>query len=335
MRTRKHRACGSEFDYKGWKQWGVWRRAVIVRTEAGYARNANIDVNNPELNMRCSDTEDESEEVFTPSVVSPLFSDTSMEYQQSQHLNRSVWFKSKIPTATATVPSTPELPTKDCWHRCDYPSDCRWGKAYGVQTPTAPAFSFDDLTSLTSSTSDEQDVVEALDQEILSQMAEISQQDQLEHFKRGPATDFKDILTPEQQNVADTIDGVSPPSSPTTATTMISLSSGSLSSALQTSPFAASLAVSGNRTAFRDLAPLVKSAQRRKSRTEYTGSSPLANQHEESSEGPDAISMSNEENTQDTENTSREGNAGKENDGYSSSEDTKAHLTSGFRRRME
>lgn len=25
---------------------------------------------------------------------------------------------------------------KDCWDRCDYPSECRWGKQFGVQTPT-------------------------------------------------------------------------------------------------------------------------------------------------------------------------------------------------------
>lgn len=29
-------------------------------------------------------------------------------------------------------------PTKDCWNKCDYPSECRWGKQYGVQTPVRP-----------------------------------------------------------------------------------------------------------------------------------------------------------------------------------------------------
>lgn len=24
---------------------------------------------------------------------------------------------------------------KDCWNKCDYPSECRWGKQFGVQTP--------------------------------------------------------------------------------------------------------------------------------------------------------------------------------------------------------
>lgn len=27
---------------------------------------------------------------------------------------------------------------KDCWNTCDYPSECRWGKKYGVQTPVEP-----------------------------------------------------------------------------------------------------------------------------------------------------------------------------------------------------
>lgn len=27
---------------------------------------------------------------------------------------------------------------KDCWNECSYPSECRWGKQYGVATPTLP-----------------------------------------------------------------------------------------------------------------------------------------------------------------------------------------------------
>ncbi|TKA67372.1 hypothetical protein B0A55_08756 [Friedmanniomyces simplex] len=26
---------------------------------------------------------------------------------------------------------------KDCWGKCDYPSECRWGKQYGVHTPVS------------------------------------------------------------------------------------------------------------------------------------------------------------------------------------------------------
>ena len=29
---------------------------------------------------------------------------------------------------------------KDCWHACDYPSECRWAKRFGLQMPTAAAF---------------------------------------------------------------------------------------------------------------------------------------------------------------------------------------------------
>ena len=28
--------------------------------------------------------------------------------------------------------------SKDCWNSCDYPSECRWGKQFGVQTPQLP-----------------------------------------------------------------------------------------------------------------------------------------------------------------------------------------------------
>ncbi|KAF2819596.1 hypothetical protein CC86DRAFT_362525 [Ophiobolus disseminans] len=63
-RTRRHRACASEFDYQGWKTWGRWRR--------GGARTA----------------------------------------------------------------------VKDCWNTCDYPSECRWGKKFGIHTPTPSSSTF-------------------------------------------------------------------------------------------------------------------------------------------------------------------------------------------------
>lgn len=45
------------------------------------------------------------------------------------------------------------LPRKDCWNTCDYPSECRWGKQYGVQTPvkttdTVPSSQTSDLASV-------------------------------------------------------------------------------------------------------------------------------------------------------------------------------------------
>ncbi|KAF1963325.1 hypothetical protein CC80DRAFT_432790, partial [Byssothecium circinans] len=34
----------------------------------------------------------------------------------------------------------PPAPVKDCWNSCDYPSECRWGKRFGVHSPIATAF---------------------------------------------------------------------------------------------------------------------------------------------------------------------------------------------------
>jgi hypothetical protein len=30
---------------------------------------------------------------------------------------------------------------KDCWNSCDYPSECRWGRKFGIHTPLEPSFS--------------------------------------------------------------------------------------------------------------------------------------------------------------------------------------------------
>ncbi|KAK5115692.1 hypothetical protein LTR62_000781 [Meristemomyces frigidus] len=73
-RITRHKACASEFDYRGWKDWGVWRREVEGKV---------VGVGGCE--------------------------------------GRKVLVAGK----------------KDCWGRCDYPSECRWGKEYGVATPTA------------------------------------------------------------------------------------------------------------------------------------------------------------------------------------------------------
>lgn len=29
---------------------------------------------------------------------------------------------------------------KDCWNTCDYPSECQWGRSFGIHTPLTPAF---------------------------------------------------------------------------------------------------------------------------------------------------------------------------------------------------
>ncbi|KAF1979509.1 hypothetical protein BU23DRAFT_636530 [Bimuria novae-zelandiae CBS 107.79] len=51
-RTKRHRACTSEFDYQGWKTWGRWKRSG-----------------------------------------------------------------------------------RHCWNNCDYPSECRWGRRFGMHSP--------------------------------------------------------------------------------------------------------------------------------------------------------------------------------------------------------
>jgi len=38
----------------------------------------------------------------------------------------------------------PEL-KKDCWNICDYPSECRWGKKFGIHTPTPNISTFFEL----------------------------------------------------------------------------------------------------------------------------------------------------------------------------------------------
>ncbi|KAI2486640.1 hypothetical protein Ptr902_00773 [Pyrenophora tritici-repentis] len=80
-RAKKHRACGSEFDYSGWKTWGRWRRGGTKNTTLKQFNN-------------------------DPVVVS----------------------------------QTPSQGKKDCWNTCDYPSECRWGKKYGVHTPVETTF---------------------------------------------------------------------------------------------------------------------------------------------------------------------------------------------------
>ncbi|KAF2835626.1 hypothetical protein M501DRAFT_981511, partial [Patellaria atrata CBS 101060] len=79
-RTKKHKACASEFDYAGWKAWGDWRREEL-------------------------------------------------EYQSSVSMVRKG-------ASRAEVFDTRFAKGKDCWGRCDYPSECRWGSQYGVQTST-------------------------------------------------------------------------------------------------------------------------------------------------------------------------------------------------------
>jgi len=45
------------------------------------------------------------------------------------------WLNGMWAKSSASHPA--KLFTKDCWGKCDYPSECRWGKQYGVHTPVS------------------------------------------------------------------------------------------------------------------------------------------------------------------------------------------------------
>ena len=84
----RHQACASEFDYAGWKAWGVWRRDVGEQVEAARALEEFLD------------------------------------FGEMGEMTREI-----------EVGLAKDDGQKDCWGTCDYPSECRWGKQYGVATP--------------------------------------------------------------------------------------------------------------------------------------------------------------------------------------------------------
>ncbi|GIZ48318.1 hypothetical protein CKM354_001138500 [Cercospora kikuchii] len=112
--VRKHAACASEFDYQGWKQWGVWRRSVGEQIEAAEA---------------LLKAEEAFESVFGPTNASPLIP------SEAKWIN-GTWMQKAAHARTLSGGSK-----ADCWERCDYPSECRWGKQYGVKTPTVVSVS--------------------------------------------------------------------------------------------------------------------------------------------------------------------------------------------------
>ncbi|KAH9826651.1 hypothetical protein Tdes44962_MAKER03353, partial [Teratosphaeria destructans] len=99
-RLVRHQACASEFDYQGWKAWGTWRRDV---------RQARV----MERSEDEAEDADEDEDLLTSLVAIPELGDEGR------------WFGGGGGGGSR----------KDCWARCDYPSECRWGRQYGVQTP--------------------------------------------------------------------------------------------------------------------------------------------------------------------------------------------------------
>ena len=204
-RIRRHKACASEFDYAGWKDWGVWKRNLLTLTEQQKRQNSPCD-----SVFDGDDTEDEDlEEVSsTASVVSPIAAGFTG--------HTSSWKNAKL-----------LKPVKDCWNRCDYPSECRWGKQFGVDTPLQTTFPSLDRVPSTPNPNEPPSV-------------DITDVDMIDAPAEQPKTEFKDILTAEQQAVAETIDGVDI-DVPSTATPTPALA---------------------------DLASLVSRAQRRHSRSE-------------------------------------------------------------------
>ncbi|KAH7080733.1 hypothetical protein FB567DRAFT_500734 [Paraphoma chrysanthemicola] len=85
-RSKRHRACKSEFDYSGWKDWGRWKRA---RTGLGVRSQSTVSANE--------------------------YADREKDAGSGKKL-------------------------RNCWLTCDYPSECRWGRQFGVHTPLSPTF---------------------------------------------------------------------------------------------------------------------------------------------------------------------------------------------------
>lgn len=213
-RLRRHKACASEFDYAGWKDWGVWKRNLLTLTEQQKQRNSPCD---SVFDGDDSEDEDLEEISTTASVVSPIAAGFTG--------HTSSWTVNK-----------PLKPTQDCWNRCDYPSECRWGKQFGVDTPLQTTFPLLDCVPSTPNPN-EPASMDITDVEMTDVPAE------------QPKTEFKDILTAEQQAAAEMIDGTDLEVSNTTTPT----------------------------PALADLASLVSRAQRRHSRSEIpTPVSPLA-----------------------------------------------------------
>ncbi|KAL6707853.1 hypothetical protein ACN47E_003753 [Coniothyrium glycines] len=88
-KSKKHRACGSEFDYQGWKTRAHWRRGN-TRQHAAVTQQRKKKKNNDKKEKQ-----------------------------------------------------------KDCWNTCDYPSECRWGKQFGVCSPVENDFSSTTTAAMT------------------------------------------------------------------------------------------------------------------------------------------------------------------------------------------
>lgn len=97
VRAKRGKACASEFDYQGWKAWGRWKRSGETRAVPWEESSSDSD----------------------------LESDESSEDD----------FRASSGSCSDGTPAQTTTPPKDCWNMCDYPSECRWGKRFGVHTP--------------------------------------------------------------------------------------------------------------------------------------------------------------------------------------------------------
>lgn len=127
--TRKSRACASEFDYQGWRNWAAWRRDVEEQRAAAVALKAFEEAEEEAVEsdgeLRVEDVKDAAD------VPRPLFAYTPQE---------GVWFSGAWGRKSEVTPrAVMALPEKDCWGTCDYPSECRWGKQFGAAQTQAQA----------------------------------------------------------------------------------------------------------------------------------------------------------------------------------------------------
>ncbi|KAF2200782.1 hypothetical protein GQ43DRAFT_488634 [Delitschia confertaspora ATCC 74209] len=112
----RHRACASGFDYARWKVWGRWRRSLRGDIGSGFI-----------------DGDGGSESPWTASPASVSSSDGEREALRERKSKGEM-----APLRMNPLVSTQKTKTKTCWHSCDYPSECRWGRQFGVHTPLTP-----------------------------------------------------------------------------------------------------------------------------------------------------------------------------------------------------
>ncbi|EMC95947.1 hypothetical protein BAUCODRAFT_24924 [Baudoinia panamericana UAMH 10762] len=112
----RHKACASEFDYQGWEAWGAWRRSAMERMDAAKVLYQGDD-----------GYDDFGLPLLVPTVPG-----------EGQWLS-GIWTKKPAWEVVQQKPERVGYWEKDCWKTCDYPSECRWGKQYGVTTPAIAA----------------------------------------------------------------------------------------------------------------------------------------------------------------------------------------------------